>query len=127
MMGNPVLQWQIVSKNPAATARFYTKLFDWRIDSANALGYREVKTGSVDGVAAGIDGGIWPSAPEGHSLIQLFVAVDDVAEYLERATALGAKVIVPVSALPDGDTLAVLLDPQGLSFGIFHRGRVLEP
>lgn len=116
-MGSPVLHWQIISKDPAATAKFYGTLFEWRIDTANALGYREVKTAS-DG---SIDGGIWPCPPEGHGMVQLFMQVPDVAACIERATALGAKVIVPKSALPDGDTMAVLLDPTGLPFGVYAR------
>jgi uncharacterized protein len=118
-MGNAVLHWQIVSKDPQASAKFYGKLFDWKIDSANALGYREVKTGA----AAGIDGGIWPCPPEGHGLVQLFMEVEDVAACLLQAQALGARVIVPESDLPDGDTMAILLDPTGLTFGIYQRAR----
>jgi uncharacterized protein len=116
-MGSPVFHWQIVSKNPEATARFYSKLFEWRVDTANALGYREVQTGH----AQGINGGIWPSSPDGHSLVQLFMEVDDVAAHMHRAEALGAKVIVPPSTLPDGDVMAILLDPTGLAFGICKR------
>jgi predicted enzyme related to lactoylglutathione lyase len=40
---------------------------------------------------------------------------------LQQATALGAKVLVPKSDLPDGDTLAVLLDPTGLAFGVYRQ------
>ena len=118
-MGNAVAHWQIGSKNPQATSRFYSKLFEWQIDSANGLGYREVKTGN----AQGIDGGIWPCPPDGQSLVQLFVDVDDVAAQVEKAEALGAKVIVPASTLPDGDVMAILLDPAGLAFGICKRGQ----
>jgi predicted enzyme related to lactoylglutathione lyase len=119
LMGNAVLHWQIVSKNPAAAARFYSKLFEWQIDSSNALGYREVKTGN----AHGIDGGIWPCPPDGQSLVQLFVEVDDVHAQVRKAEALGAKVIVPPSTLPEGDVMAILVDPAGLAFGVYKPGR----
>ena len=116
-MGSPVAHWQIISKDPAATARFYGRLFDWRIESANALGYREVKTGS----APGVDGGIWPCPPEAQGLVQLFMQVSDVEACVQQAIALGAKVIVPTAVLPEGDTMAVLLDPTGLAFGLCRR------
>jgi predicted enzyme related to lactoylglutathione lyase len=107
----------MVSKDPGASAKFYGKLFDWQIDAANALGYREVKTGNPQS----LDGGIWLCPPEGQSMVQLFIEVPDVAACLQQATALGAKIIVPQSQLPDGDTLAILLDPAGLSSGIYRR------
>ena len=58
--------------------------------------------------------------PVSDNLVQLFVEVDDVDAYIAKATSLGAKVIVPKSELPDGDALAIVLDPVGLSFGLYR-------
>ena len=68
------MQWQIVAKEPEALTRFYASLFGWKVKTNNALGYREVDTQNP----RGINGGVWPSPPEGHNLVQLFVEVDDV-------------------------------------------------
>lgn len=117
-MGRPVVRWQILSKNPDAHASFYCELFDWSVDASNALGYRELSTGS----AQGIQGGLWPAPPEAHSFVQLFVDVEDVPDAVERALELGAQVIVAPQVLPDGDEMAILLDPQGLSFALVKPG-----
>lgn len=113
MMSNAVVQWQIITKEPDKTADFYRKLFGWTIAANNAFGYREVRA-----EAGGMKGGIWPAPPEAPNLVQLFIAVDDVDEVAATAVRLGASVIVPPTALPDGDVMAVLLDPSGLSFGV---------
>jgi predicted enzyme related to lactoylglutathione lyase len=112
-MSHPVVRWQIISPNPDATTAFYRELFGWQVDTNNALGYREVKTG--DG---GIDGGVWPGPAGERPFAQLFVAVEDVDGHVARATKLGAKVLVPPSVLPDGDVMSVLMDPVGLPFAI---------
>jgi predicted enzyme related to lactoylglutathione lyase len=83
-VGNPVVQWQIVAKDPEQESKFYTSLFGWKIRTNNALGYRMVDTQSD----RGISGGVWPSPPEGHNLVQLFVEVDDIDASLVSA-ALG--------------------------------------
>ena len=114
-MGQPVMQWQILAKNPDRAAEFYRQVFGWSINANNALGYRMVDTGTEKG----INGGIWPAPPEGHSMVQLFVAVDDVGAYLDKATGFGANVIIPLQKLPDGDEMAVILDPEGIPFGLF--------
>lgn len=114
-MSHPVVNWQIISPHPQDTARFFHQLFDWQLTQDNALGYRELKTG------CGIDGGVWPGPPEERPFTQLFIAVDDVDEHVERAVALGATVVVPPSALPDGDVMAVLTDPVGLPFAVSSR------
>jgi predicted enzyme related to lactoylglutathione lyase len=108
-MSSPVVQWQIVTKDP-----FYTNLLGWQVNSDNPLGYRVVDTGSADG----IPGGIWPSPADGHNFVQLFIRVTSVAESVARAEKLGARTIIPPQALPDGEVLAIVQDPQGIPFGL---------
>ena len=113
-MGAPVVRWQIVSPRPDACADFYRLLFGWTVTQNNALGYRELESGND----RGIDGGVWPAPPEQPGFVQLFVEVPDIDACIAKATGLGASVIVPKSVLPDGDAMAVLLDPTGLSVAI---------
>lgn len=117
-MSNPVVQWQILAKDPESVALFYRKLFGWTISANNALGYREIAAEQ-----GGIPGGIWPAPPEAPNFVQLFVSVEDVAAAVAKALDLGAKTIVPPSVLPDGDTMAVILDPSGMSIGLVRRAR----
>ncbi len=112
-MSRPVVRWQIVSPDPNATVRFYRRLFQWETDRANALGYREVPAAE-----GGMAGGVWPGPEQSQPFVQLFVSVPDLGQHVSRATELGAKVLVPPSVLPDGDTMAVLLDPLRMPFGI---------
>lgn len=114
-MGNPVVQWQIVTRNAEKVADFYSRLFDWKINSNNALGYRAFETGN----GRGIPGGVWPRGEEGHDLVQLFVEVDDIDGYLAKAESLGGRTLIPKQRLPDGDAMALLIDPAGLSVGLY--------
>lgn len=114
-MGRPVTQWQILAKEPERLAAFYTALFDWQVRTDNQLNYRTVDTGSPRGA----QGGIWPAPPEGHSMAYLFVEVDDVPAHVERARALGAHVVTPPQVLPDGDEMAMILDPEGIPMGLW--------
>ena len=114
-MSAPVVQWQMVSTNPDELVKFYRELFGWSVSTKNAMGYRQVTTGE-----GGINGGVWPSPPDGHSFVQLFVGVPDVERAVARAAELGATIIVPATILPDGDTMAVLKDPCGVTFGLMR-------
>ncbi len=113
-MSNPVMQFQILSKAPDETANFYSSLFGWTVNADNPLGYREISTGSK----AGIQGGIWPAPQQAPSFVQLFMAVDDVRSCVQRAEEMGAKLIIPPTSLTNGGELAVMHDPQGMSFGL---------
>lgn len=118
-MGNPVMQFQILAKDPAKQAEFYGRLFGWQTNADNALGYRMLETGA----GSGINGGIWPAPPEGHPMVALFIAVENLAEQIERAKELGATVIIPPQKLPDGDEMAYITDPEGIPVGLFKQSK----
>lgn len=116
-MRNPVVQFQILSKAPEETAQFYSELFGWAVKGDNPLGYREISTGAQEG----IQGGIWPAPPQALNFVQLFIAVDNVRMFSEKAERAGAMVVIPPTNLPDGGEMAVLHDPQGMPFGLVKR------
>lgn len=116
-MDGAVSRWQIISKDPESSARFYSSVFGWTIDSNNPLGYRELSAKDK----GGIDGGIWPCPPEGRPMVQLFVETSDLEATLRRATKFGAQVIIPPQLLPQGERMSVLVDPEGIPFGLFQR------
>ncbi len=39
-MGNPVVHWELMSKDPAKVSDFYAKVFDWKINHRPELNYR---------------------------------------------------------------------------------------
>jgi predicted enzyme related to lactoylglutathione lyase len=115
-MGNPVVQWQILARNPDQAMDFYRQVFGWSVSTDNALGYRQVDTGA----GRGIQGGIWPIPPEGMPAATLYVEVENLEEAVQRATSLGATVAIPPQQLPDGDAMAVIVDPEGIAFGLMR-------
>ena len=116
-MANPVTHWQILTKQPKKLEEFYSALFDWKVSGDNALGYRQVDTTCREG----IHGGFWPiSGKEGHSMVQLFIRVDDVKAHAKKAEQLGAQIVIPPQILPEGDEMAVAVDPDGIPFAIFR-------
>ncbi len=113
---HPVRQFQILARDPEATAAFYQRAFGWEIDQRNALGVRQISTGPE-----GMVGAIWPTPPEGKPLVQLFIESAELEDLVGRARALGAHVVLPPQALPDGDALAILVDPEGRPFAVYSR------
>ena len=115
-MTNAVMHWQMLSTDPERTGAFYQGLFGWRVSAANGLGYREVATGGA------VDGGIWPAPPGAPEAVQIYVAVDDIDAALKKTVEFGGTVIMPKQVLPDGDAMALALDPLGRSFGLMSKG-----
>ena len=65
----------------------------------------------------GINGGIHHSAdaPKG---VTIYVEVEDLQAYLDKAVSLGGKVVMPVTVIPNMVTMAQFADPQGNVVGM---------
>jgi predicted enzyme related to lactoylglutathione lyase len=111
-MSHPVVHFEIRSKDPDATRKFFGTLFDWSYPEGGMPGYTYVETG-VDGA---IPGGISP-LQDGGELVTFFVGVDDVAGTLEKAAAAGGRIVQPATEVP-GVTFGLLADPQGHVVGV---------
>ena len=110
-MTNVVNYFEIGTPDAGATTAFYGDLFGWRIGEPSPGDYRMVD---------GDKGGVWQTtAIGGGSWAIFYVQVDDVQSVIDKATGLGAKVLVP---LTDNGPLefAHLQDPHGNRFGVWR-------
>ena len=116
-MGNPVVHWELMSKNPEKVSAFYQKVFDWKIEHRPELNYRLVETGSKVGINGGIvkpdREGPWP----GNMLV--YIAVDDLAAYRKRVVAAGGQIHVEEQEVPGMGAFSLFTDPEGRMMGLW--------
>lgn len=116
-MGQPVAMFEVVSAEAPRAQQFYATLFDWKIDVDPSMGgYGLVDTGVEGGVIGGIGGSMAP----GDTGVKVYVRVDDLAAYLDRAEQLGGRRLVEPTELPgDAGSFAVFADPDGNPVGLW--------
>ena len=116
-MGNPVVHWEMMSKDPAGVAAFYEQLFGWKIQHRPDLNYRLVETGGQGGINGGIfepeQAGPWPGN------MTLYVNVDDLAAYRKRIVAAGGKICIEEQEVPGMGWLSLFTDPEGRMMGLW--------
>jgi predicted enzyme related to lactoylglutathione lyase len=112
-MGQPVVHFEIGCKDSAKTYAFYSKLFDWKIEAYGPAGM--ISTGQT----AGIQGHISALGHEPHNYVTIYVQVDNVQAYLDKAGSLGAKTLVPPTEVPGMGQFAWLADPEGNIIGLW--------
>ena len=121
-MGNPVVHWEFMSKDPAGVSDFYAKLFGWKIKHIPELNYRLVETGGKGGINGGIlkpeREGPWP----GNMLF--YILVDDLAAYREKIVAAGGKIHVEEQEVPGMGTLSLFTDPEGRMNGLWKAAKM---
>jgi predicted enzyme related to lactoylglutathione lyase len=109
--------FEVVSPDVERAQKFYSALFEWKVDADPTMGgYGLVDTG----VEGGLTGGIGPSMRPGDTGVKVYVRVDDLAAYLDRAEQLGGKRLVEPTQLPgDFGWFAMFTDPDGIPVGLW--------
>jgi predicted enzyme related to lactoylglutathione lyase len=107
-----VTHFEILGPDPKKLQDFYSSLFGWTVDANNPMAY-----GIVSPTDNGIGGGI-AASQDGKPLTTVYVEVDDVQTYLDKAKAAGAKVIMERTVLPGMVTFGQFEDPAGNVIGL---------
>jgi predicted enzyme related to lactoylglutathione lyase len=95
---------------------FYAGLFGWAIDANNPMNY-----GIVGANENGIGGGI-STSQDGQPHVRIYVEVDQVQPFLDKAVQMGGKVVMERTVLPGMVTFAQFQDPQGNVIGLTETG-----
>jgi len=129
MPNNPVAHFEIYADDPDALAKFYTNLFDWKIEAVPGMDYRMVHTTDTDAQghpmsAGGINGGI-ARRPAGYQMngAANYVNVESIEATVEKAKKLGARVTKEKMPVPGMGWFAMFIDPQGNHFAIWKPDR----
>jgi uncharacterized protein len=117
-MGAPVAYFEIVSSDAARIRSFYTELFGWKTVDIGDPTYTMIDTNAGAGA---ISGGIGePQRDTDPGGTKIYVRVDDMQAYLDRAEQLGGRTVVAPTPLPgDFGSFAVLADPDGQLVGLW--------
>lgn len=120
-MGNPVVHWELMSKDPAKVSAFYEKIFGWTIQHIPEMNYYMVETGGDGGINGGIlkpqREGTWP----GNML--LYINVDDLDAYKKKVVAAGGKIHVEQQEVPDMGSFSLFTDPEGRMMGLWKAAK----
>jgi predicted enzyme related to lactoylglutathione lyase len=117
-MGSAVAWFDISSSDPKPLVDFYTRLFDWTIGDSGDPHYTLVDTGAgPTAIGGGIGATQSADDPGG---VTIYMKVDDLQAYLDKAEKLGGKTIVPPTDLPgDYGRFALFADPAGHTVGLW--------
>ncbi len=110
-MSNPVTHFEIIGKDALKLQKFYADVFAWKLGAPA----REFGNYSLfDNEGKGIGGGIG----EGDARVTVYIDVDDPQAYLDKALKAGGKMLMPVTHVMEGVTIALFADPGGNTVGL---------
>ncbi len=107
-----VIHFEVVGKDGPALQHFYSDVFGWTLDTNNPGGYGMFRPDE------GIGGGIGASNDGGPGHVTFYVHADDAAATLRRVEQLGGRVLMPLTEVAPGTTIALFADPEGHVVGL---------
>ena len=123
VMGMPtIVHFDLPADDPERAKKFYEKLFDWKFDKVPMpTPYYLIETKDLEG-NPGVRGGMGKRGlPE--QKISNYIDVPSIDEYIEKVKKLGGKIIMPKMAVPGWGYLAVCVDTEDNTFGLWEEDR----
>ena len=121
-MGQPVVHFEIIGKDPAKLRSYFGELFGWEFQTGDATTETVSQSGNygfVEGstTGGGIPGGV--GGGEGYEPRVLFyVGVPNVEAALEKAVSLGGKRQMGPEGTPGTLMVGQFTDPEGNLVGV---------
>ncbi len=123
-MGQPVVHFEIIGKDPAKLRGYFGELFGWEFDLPSPVSaavsdpasygfVNRLTTSDGTGIPGGVGGG---PGYEGHAVF--YVAVPDVEAALAKAESLGGKRLMGPERAPSGLVVGHFTDPEGNLVGV---------
>ena len=123
-MGQPVVHFEIIGKDPAKLRDYFGELFGWEFDVPSPVSaavsdpasygfVNRMTTSDGTGIPGGVGGG---PGYEGHAVF--YVAVPDVEAALAKAESLGGKRLMGPERAPSGLVVGHFTDPEGNLVGV---------
>jgi predicted enzyme related to lactoylglutathione lyase len=123
-MGQPVVHFEVIGKDPQQLRGFYGELFGWEFDMSSPVS-EEVsqpanygfidhrKTGDGTGIPGGVGGGA-----DYDSHVIFYVGVPNVEAALQKAESLGGTRRMGPAHSPTGLVVGHFSDPDGNLIGV---------
>jgi hypothetical protein len=115
-MGNPIVHWELIVSDLAKASKFYSEIFDWKIEENQAFpGYAMVDPGEEPRGAMMVK----PESAPAYT-VNTYFGVEDIEQTIARAVSRGATLVVPPMPIEGFGQWAMFTDPDGIPIGVFQ-------
>lgn len=113
MADHVIAHVELSSRNLAESQRFYRAVFGWEI-RPRSRDYAQFVPPAGPGGGFNAVGGRWKPGD-----VVVYISTDDITATLARVKAMGGRVAVPETEIPDVGSYALFYDPSGNLMGLF--------
>jgi uncharacterized protein len=123
MADHPIVHIDIPAANTRAAGKFYSDVFNWKIETSEEYNYTMFQSeGGPGGGFVSPSEDASPFAYKKDSLL-IYLATDNIDATLAAVEAHGGKTVLPKTEIPQVGWWAVFTDPTGNHLGLFTSAR----
>lgn len=115
MAEHPIVHLEISANNPQEAGKFYSSLFDWKLELDTNFNYLQFDAPPGPGgafVKVG-ENGVNPGD------LFVYIGTDDIEATLAKVEALGGKTMMPKTEIPNMGWFAMFTDPTGNKMALY--------
>ncbi len=114
-----ITHFLIPAEDTERAKKFYTELFGWKIEKLpGPMEYYEISTTTQDG-EVGLGGGMAKKENPGETITD-YIDVPSVDECIVKVEKFGGRVVLPKTAVPGFGYVAMCLDTENNTFGLWE-------
>ena len=110
-MGDKVVHVEVTGKNGPALQKFYSEVFGWTLETNNPGGYGMLRQGELTG-------GIGATQDGSAGNVTFYVHSENPGATLRKIEDRGGRVVMPLTEVAPGTTIALFTDPEGHVVGL---------
>lgn len=116
MANHPIVHLEISANDPQAAGKFYSELFDWKLELDPNFNYLQFEAPPGPGGAFVQVGGESGTKPGD---VTVYFGTDDIEASLSKVESLGGKTIMPKTEIPGVGWFAMFTDPTGNKLALY--------
>ena len=120
MPAHPIVHIEIPATDAKTAGKFYSDLFDWKMEHDPNLNYVQF---TAEGGPGGGFAPLGQGDPNGFEVkpgnVLIYIDTDDIEGTLARVESLGGKILVPKSEIPTVGWYGFFTDPTGNPIGLY--------
>jgi uncharacterized protein len=123
-LGRPIVHFEIPISDSEAMSRFYSDLFDWKINKQSMPGMDYWMIETTGQGPEHLGGGMYPKMGNETDKPRFYVGVDNIDEHTERFRNAGGTILVEKQEVPGFGWSVIGSDPEGNVVGLFQATRM---
>ncbi len=113
-----IVHFDIPADDTNRAKKFYSSLFGWKFESYMEMDYHLITTTNLDG-SPGVGGGIGKRTDPSSRIVDFF-GVPSLDAAMQKVKDSGGSVVMGKMPVPKMGFMAVCLDTEGNTFGLFE-------